>query len=382
MEMQAMILVQLVQHDLPLRLFQFRSAMESDAVVTKRLYLVKCEYRAPFRAFLEAHQNILRAPPMELVEHYLNADTAANKKKKSQTTSAPEAKAELQALLNRPELAELLALEMEAEKLELDMGKALFPFTELSRLINNKRIYLDDGVAGLDELPMLRETVRRLGYVLCRKGGSETSTGIRPIMLDLLLIPRDDKPQGPTLTLELYDAASSMEERIDQFLSQLSKLSTLVQKTINPSSSNHPALNIDLSLAVAKGCTEQYDPELLKCQLLDWFAIVDRQHLLQKTQTNIQEEIRRAEMKMSIASANPAQLKSVKESLEILNGIKTERFLVLKEMVEEVCLREMNLFVSLKGPSPQQVLELKETPSAPGLFGIPLQLAGETLPIG
>ncbi len=159
MEMQAMILVQLVQHDLPLRLFQFRSAMEADAVVTKRLYLVKCEYRAPFRAFLEAHQNILRAPPMELVEHYLNAD-GTNKKKKSQTTSAPEAKEELQALLNRPELVELLALEMEAEKLELDMGKALFPFTELSRLINNKRIYLDDGVAGLDELPILREAVR------------------------------------------------------------------------------------------------------------------------------------------------------------------------------------------------------------------------------
>ncbi len=169
MEMQAMILVQLVQHDLPLRLYQFRSAMEADAVVTKRLYLVKCEYRAPFRAFLEAHQNILRAPPMELVEHYyLNSgdDVAADKKKSksSQSTpTSPEAlKAELQALLNTPELVELLALEMEAEKLELDMGKALFPFTELSRLINNKRIYLDavPGVACVDELPSLRETVR------------------------------------------------------------------------------------------------------------------------------------------------------------------------------------------------------------------------------
>ena len=159
MEMQAMILVHLVQHDLPLRLYQFRSAMEADAVVTKRLYLVKCEYRAPFRAFLEAHQNILRAPPMELVEHYLSA--AADKKKKQ--SSSPEAlKAELQALLNTPELVELLALEMEAEKLELDMGKALFPFTELSRLLSNKRIYLDEvkGVEDLDELPSLRETVR------------------------------------------------------------------------------------------------------------------------------------------------------------------------------------------------------------------------------
>ena len=87
-------------------------------------------------------------------------------------------------------------------------------------------------------------------------------------------------------------------------------------------------------------------------------------------------------MKMSIASANQQSLETVRESLEILQGIKAERFHVLKEMVEEVCLREMNLYVSLTGPRPQQILELGETPSAPGLFGIPLQMAGESLPIG
>jgi len=172
-----------------------------------------------------------------------------------------------------------------------------------------------------------------------------------------------------------------MEERIDQFLSQLTTISTLVEKTISPSTS-YPALNVDISLSVANGCTEQYDPELLKCQLLDWFAIVDRQHILHENQKDLQEEIRRAEMKMSIASATHQSLKTVQESLEILEGIKTERFEVLKEMVEEVCLREMNLYVSLTGPRPQQVLELKETPSAPGLFGIPLRIAGEALPIG
>lgn len=166
MNVEAMILVQLVQHDLPLRLYQFRSAMEAEAVVTKRLYLVKCEYRAPFRAFLEAHQNLLRAPPMELVEHYLNKyipgaeGVSSNNKKKN---SSPEVvKAELQALLNTPELVELLSLEMEAEKLELDIGKGLFPFTELSRTLANKRIYIEvvPGVAEMEELPSLRETVR------------------------------------------------------------------------------------------------------------------------------------------------------------------------------------------------------------------------------
>jgi len=392
MEMQAMILVNLVQHDLPLRLYQFRSAMEAEAVVTKRLYLVKCEYRAPFRAFLEAHQNLLRAPPMELVEHYLNknipgVEKASSSSSSKNKSSSPEAlKAELQALLNTPELVELLSLEMEAEKFELDMGKALFPFTELSRTLANKHIYLEvvPGVAEVDELPSLRETIRRLGYVLCRKGGSETSTGIRPILLDLLMVPRDDEPyrdSSRTLPLSLYTASSSMEERIDQFLYQLTTISTLVKKTISPSTT-YPALNIDISISVVKGCTEQYDPELLKCQLLDWFAIVDRQHLLHENQKDQQEEIRRAEMKMSIASATHQSLKTARESLEMLEGIKAERFDVLKEMVEEVCLRELNLYVSLTGPRPQQVLELKETPSAPGLFGIPLRIAGEELPIG
>ena len=178
MEIQAMILVQLVQQDLPLRLYQFRSAMEAEAVVTKRVYLVKCEYRAPFRAFLEAHQNLLRAPPMELVERYLNetapgsveagrsSSSGNNNNNKKKSSSLEALKAELQALLNTPELVELLSLEMEAEKLELDMGKTLFPFTELSRILANKRIYLDavPGVAENDELPLLRETIR-VSYV-------------------------------------------------------------------------------------------------------------------------------------------------------------------------------------------------------------------------
>lgn len=43
---QIRILVQLIEDDLPTRLYQFRQACETDAVVTKRLYLVKCEYRA------------------------------------------------------------------------------------------------------------------------------------------------------------------------------------------------------------------------------------------------------------------------------------------------------------------------------------------------
>ena len=159
LETSILVLVKLIQHDLPLRLYQFKAAMEEEAVVTKRLYLVKCEYRAPFRAFLEAHQNLLKAPPMTLVDCYLNKQQQDDDERSS---SPEDIKAELQALLVRPELVELLSLEMEAEKLELDMGKMIFPFSELARTITNKRIILDSvsGIVDLNEIPLLRETVR------------------------------------------------------------------------------------------------------------------------------------------------------------------------------------------------------------------------------
>jgi hypothetical protein len=45
-ERNAGLLLQLVQDDLPVRLYQFRCAMDAESVVTKRFYLFKCEYRA------------------------------------------------------------------------------------------------------------------------------------------------------------------------------------------------------------------------------------------------------------------------------------------------------------------------------------------------
>jgi hypothetical protein len=54
---------------------------------------------------------------------------------------------------------------------------------------------------------------------------------------------------------------------------------------------------------------------------------------------------------------------------------------VVKELVEEVCVREMNLYVTVLEPNPRQSLVLKET-SAVGFLGIPLRMAGEPLPVG
>jgi hypothetical protein len=155
-ERHANIMLMLVQEDLPMKLYHFKTAMEADSVVTKRLYLVKCEFRAPFRAFLEAHQSVQRAPSKELVELYLKQLLA------NQSPPKETCKAKLQALLETPQLLEFLALEKEGEELEMDMGRALFAFSELARILDHKRAQLKNvpGVLEAEDLYQLEETVR------------------------------------------------------------------------------------------------------------------------------------------------------------------------------------------------------------------------------
>lgn len=218
------------------------------------------------------------------------------------------------------------------------------------------------------------------------------------------MIPRDDEPGTCTALGWLTSSAAtvspfskssrkdaSLEDRIDCFLSQLSTLSVMV-KTKNAfatisSGWASGSVDVDFNAPIVKGCTDEFDPELMKCQFLDWFAIVKRQHALQNESSQdgggqgLAEEIRLAELKMSIASANHQSLQLVKERLAGIHEDRTQRLEICKEMVEEVCLREMNLFVSLSGPEPSQTLELKGT-SAKGFLGHPLERAGESMPVG
>jgi hypothetical protein len=156
------LLLQLVQDDLPVRLYHFRAAMEAESVVTKRLYLVKCEYRAPYRAFLESHLSVQRAPSMALVDQYLA------KTKPQVTQTREKTKSKLQTLLETPALVESLALEQQCEEMEIGMGQALFSFSELARILDHKRarLKLVPGVISTEfDLCELQETVRvRLRY--------------------------------------------------------------------------------------------------------------------------------------------------------------------------------------------------------------------------
>eukprot|EP00934_Nitzschia_sp_Nitz4_P004832 Nitzschia sp. Nitz4//scaffold21_size171442//73956//75951//NITZ4_002163-RA/size171442-augustus-gene-0.202-mRNA-1//-1//CDS//3329542417//4822//frame0 len=371
---QAEILLQLIHDDLPMRLYQFRQAMMAEAVVTKRLYLVKSEYRAPFRAFMEAHQTLYRAPSLDLVESYLNP-----KKAKEDTLSAED----LDVLLKDPTLVELLVLERECEKLEVDIAKAIYPFAELARALEQKkaRVKPVPGIVKDVDVPALQEAVRRLKFVLCRSGGMETSTGIRPILLDLEGVPRDDQFVATSCVRSPVSPRSSVEPRINTFLGHLNVLSTLIGIGTKNAFWFLRNDSMDLSGTIVKGCTEQLDVELLKCQLLDWFAMVERQHQLQRDQPDMANSIRKSEMAMSLAGSSEQSLQKVKERLERMQSDREQRLEVLKELVEDLCLREMNLHVRISGPDPTDLLVLNPT-STVGFLGIPLQLAGEKLPIG
>ena len=365
---EASVLLLVVQADLPARLVQFRASIEADSVVSKRLYLVKCEYRAPFRAFLEGHQALQKAPSLQLVDEYLHLP----KSKIEQRREA--AKERLQNLLANPELIEALALEKKCEEFEVNMAKALYSFSDLARYLDLKRARLQPvkGVLTERELVPLRETLRRLKGVLCRKAGPDTSTGIRPILLDLQGVARDDETSSSYFTTKHDDAW-----RLNMFIGHLQALRKLCQ-TRNAFRAEKRS-EVDVPSSIKQGCKE-FDHELFSCHYQDWLAMVKRQHELTNTKIDrLAEKLRRAEMQTSLAAANNQSLNVVRKRLEMIASDREKRFQVLEEMVEEVCLREMNLLVKLSAPDKSKILALESTTS-PGIFGLQLEMAGEPLP--
>ena len=208
--------------------------------------------------------------------------------------------------------------------------------------------------------------------------------------MDLQNIPRDDEiPRNDSDTITTN---KDLKSSIDDFVGKLECLSNLVKRKngfaivkVNRSQQQQNQQQqdyaVDFPAAIIKGCTESFDMELLQCQFLDWFAMVQRQHVLQRDHGGLPDQIRQAEMAMSIAGAQEQSLKLVQERLEKMQSDRQLRFDVLKELLEDLCLREMNIYVNVTSPDPNQSLVLKQT-SALGFLGVPLQLAGELLPLG
>ena len=153
------IVSDLLSTSLPSHLNQFRAAVEANAVVTKRLYLVKCEYRAPIRAHMESWMALQAAPKLELVERYLkefhgvDADggsshpqTSNSKsnttRRKNSNSSNTEASAlqkqrdSLEKLIadqwKHPSFLEALQLERLCERLEMEMSQILLPLSDIA----------------------------------------------------------------------------------------------------------------------------------------------------------------------------------------------------------------------------------------------------------
>jgi len=383
-------LVNLVQQDLKMRLHHFRMATEANAVVLKRLYLVKCELRAPFRAYLEAHQMVQRAPSLDLVDEYIMESSSSNKninhKRHNTATGGAVLKdsKELQKLLESPELIEALQIEEVLEGLEEKMAQGIFIFTELARLLDYKKAKLKviSGILEDEEVPLLQDLLKRLRCCLCRKISPETSTGIRPLLLDLQGISRDEVIACKSLEKKQVISfdESSLQECIKTFLRQLQKITTLCQTRHTFICDQQRRSSFDAPASLVKECNK-LDCELWEAYCLDWFDLVKRQRNLSGDFDTLSEEIRRAEMESSIRAAPSNSLGLVRERLERLKKDRDLRWKVLQEMIEDICTREMNWKVELQEPEDCIVLELPST-SVLGLLGLTLKMAGEQLPIG
>jgi hypothetical protein len=207
-------------------------------------------------------------------------------------------------------------------------------------------------------------------------------------------MPRDeDSCHMPSIEMEAASSKSAQSQemdapsvrRLDELVENLRLLGSLMKNHKNafPTDKRN---DVDFPASVLKGCTEEFDGELFHCQVYDFFTLAKMQCDLIEGVPNrrverLEGEIRSAELELSLAVASNQNLEMVRQRLDMLATDRKKRFEVMKQMVEEVCLREMNLHVCLTAPDPQKTLLLKQT-SALGLFGFHLQRNGEPLPIG
>lgn len=362
-------LILIITRDLPVRIEQFRASIEADTIL-RRMYLIKMEYRAPFWAFLESHLALQRAPSIDLVQEYME-------KSKGDTDSHRRAsKAYLDVLLQTPELQELLSLEQKIDEFEKAMSKQLYSFSELARYLDQKRASLHFDILSTEKTQDLRETLRRLKGILCRKQAPDCSTSIRPILLDLQGVPRQE--QG----MNLFQNAS---DRLDEFMQQLQCIIENAQLCKNKKKSLFRAetrTELDIPGSIVRGCAD-FDVELFRCQFQDWMTLVNREHALVTgfDFDELEKQIRRGEMRVTLSQAANQSLSVVLKRLEGFSSDREKRWLLLKQIVEDLSLRELNLQMILICPSKAEELKLNPISSL-GIFGQALQNAGEPIPIG
>jgi hypothetical protein len=389
----------LLKYDVPLRLQQFRKGIESDALVSKRLYLVKNEYRAPFRAFLEAHLHLQMAPRLELVEEYIaiHQETQEEVKFEMLLEKRRRVNQTIQDCLRNEHFVKALVMEEKCEKLEISMAAMLFPFCELAR-------WLSDGnqIVGLVQVPgvleeedflRMQELLRTLKNLLCRKNECRcSSTGIRPLLLDLQGIRRD--PSLPQMNgmqvvdrilLDKSSSMSLMEKRLSSLCSQLKQIGILgtsdrfVAGKKDKDSSSHAA--------VIEACTF-FNGDAFSKSYRDWYNLCKRQQEtfsrpdgVGNTLVELLKTMRQAEIESSIAISSWQDLSLARERIDMLRKDRQQKFDILEETIDDCCSREMDCRLKLLPINEYAVLSLPDIQSVAGIFDIGMELAGEIISI-
>eukprot|EP00557_Chaetoceros_sp_GSL56_P001009 CAMPEP_0176503152 /NCGR_PEP_ID=MMETSP0200_2-20121128/15207_1 /TAXON_ID=947934 /ORGANISM="Chaetoceros sp., Strain GSL56" /LENGTH=658 /DNA_ID=CAMNT_0017902417 /DNA_START=56 /DNA_END=2032 /DNA_ORIENTATION=- len=380
----------LLKHDVPLRLQQFRKGIESDALISKRLYLVKNEYRAPFRAFLEAHLHFQMAPRIELVEEYIQIHEETDNVHKLELLKEKRrhVNQKVQACLSNGNFVKALAMEEKCEKLEISMATMLFPFCELARLLcdGNQIVGLVEvpGVLEGDDFLRMQELLRTLKNLLYKKNEcGSSSTGIRPLLMDLQGISRDPSFINRNAVKEEEEESSSMslmdQQRLSTLCCQLKHIGML-------GTSNRFVIgkkDKESSHALIEACT-LFNGDVFSKVYRDWYNLCKRQREIfnkvdgvENTLDEIMKQMRQAEIETSIAISSKQDLFLARERIHMLWNDRQQKFDVLEETLHDCCLREMDCRLNLLPINEYVVLSLPNIQSVAGIFDIGMELAGE-----
>ena len=329
-------LYHVIRINLPSKLCQFRTAVESETIVSKRLYLVKCEYRAPFRAFLESLQTLMKLPSPFLLRDVMQVYNSTDKTNTNQNTTSTtgpqdplpikdnlDLKERLQeatsgladCLQHNSWLVKALKMEQHLEMLEHSMLQSLAPFTDLARIFDSKkcRIIPYENILEPNKVPALRELLHRLKFILGQENsksaprdipvidsnyystsGSNNNSGIglidgvrriysiRPILVDIQgIVPREDTVIDPFATTRNPNQRDSNKvmnmalARLSCFLSQIETLISLIQTKgalLFLDRKEH-----DIPSNLIQKC-KKFDSELFEAKFKDWWSIVALQH--------------------------------------------------------------------------------------------------------
>jgi len=389
-------ILSLLRHDLNVKLKSFRYAIEADSAVSKRLYLIKNEYRAPFRAYLESFVKVQQAPNLNVVDDYLQLHQDENKANIKNRKIYAERK--MQDCLSDIRLKDTLVLERRCEQLELEMAKQLLPFCELARMLDAKGclvIEVADVIEG-EEVPMIQELLKRLAKLLCQKAVNKLSKsfGIRPLLLDLQGHRRNAH------SFEVYpfgqiNSDDKINECMNSFFVQLERIHELSKSKQGGFYLTQGSIPSSQYNSAVRACAN-FDYALFREHYIQWYTFCSRERYISMNKHNklfdenghqpclkdISETMRQLEIELSVAQLSPKLLTLTRQRLEQIQKDKIRRFQVLQEMVKEVCLREMDLDLKLEPLECSSTLELPSIKTSHGIFGPALLVAGEPLPIG